>query len=186
MTHKVLASTLHGRDFKREVSSFHHELTEWKRHETQAKIDDKRYADDPTLNPLARRRSFPHPNAHPDVMKAITEDGQIDYEIVDDSPSAEEVLHQKKVRLFDEITRMENAAAHAVLPIAKRRLQNLKKFDLLNEKEPSKDQLKELEKFQATDEKLARINRIGAQAQADIDDLTTKNIDKWLAPSFEV
>jgi hypothetical protein len=186
MTHKVLASKIQGRDFQKDVASYLHELTEWKRHETLVKSDDARIAKGEKIDPLQRRRSFPMPSAHPDVVASISADGKIDYEIVDDSPSATEILRQKKDKLLSQVMNAEKEASYSLLHPAKRRLHEIRKREILMLEAPNSKAKKELDERQEIDARLQRIDRIAAQALHDIEDLTTKNIDKWLMPSFEV
>jgi hypothetical protein len=86
-------------------------------------------------NELVRERPtlFPAPISHPDIMAAINEHGDPDFELIDDTPKAptpDEVLAAKKNMLFRAVSDAENAALNKVTPPAKRRLFQLQLADV--------------------------------------------------------
>lgn len=202
-------------------------------------------------NELMRERPtlFPAPISHPDIMAAINEHGDPDFEVIDDTPkepTPDEVLAAKKNTLFRAVSDAENAALNKVTPPAKRRLFELQQADVqaadatrmqpiakrqqeavtqyraaamqlqktpedasvaatVKELEaeisslsakladpesihagarPAEDQ-KILDKSAARQQKNNAIARQAAQAQSDIEDLTTDNVDAFEIPSFE-
>jgi hypothetical protein len=79
---------------------------------------------------LSRPAPFPEPMDHPDIVAAINDKGEPEFEVFDDGPSPAEVLEQKKKALAMEVTAMEHAALEAVVPDRKRRLLNIRLNDL--------------------------------------------------------
>jgi hypothetical protein len=73
---------------------------------------------------------FPAPISHPDIMAAINENGEPDFELIDDSPTPDDVLAMKKGTLFQKVTDAENAALNKVTPPGKRRLFDIKEADV--------------------------------------------------------
>jgi hypothetical protein len=77
--------------------------------------------------PIERRHvAYPRPRAHPLVERAVDEKDEVNFEIVDDGPTAEERLAARKADLLREVSIAENKAIDAVIPPGKRRFFNLR------------------------------------------------------------
>ena len=76
--------------------------------------------------PIERRHvAYPRPRAHPLVERAVDEKDEVNFEIVDDGPTAAEKLAAHKDALWNEVSIAENKAIDAVVPLGKRRFFNL-------------------------------------------------------------
>ena len=77
--------------------------------------------------PIERRHvAYPRPRAHPLVERAVDEKDEVNFEIVDDGPTAAEKLAARKAALLSEVSIAENKAIDAVVPPGKRRFFNLR------------------------------------------------------------
>lgn len=110
-------------DFSDRVATFAKDMTAWRTHMRNVEKDPSAY------------QPYPSPQAEPDIVNAITSiDGETfaaDFEIVDDSPTPAQNLRLKQERLLITVKSMESAAAHAVMPVGKRRLFNMRIADVL-------------------------------------------------------
>jgi hypothetical protein len=70
--------------------------------------------------------AYPRPRAYSWVEHAVDEKDEVNFEIVDDGPMAEERLAARKAELFNAVSIAENKAIDAVVPPAKRRFFNLR------------------------------------------------------------
>jgi hypothetical protein len=227
--------------FDKLVDTFIHELQTWHEHDIQVKAlrpirpqpqpYDHAEAEDPATafwkdiaawqaEKLACHEPYPKPIAHPDIVAAVATnigaDGNItyvpDFEIVNDDPTPEQILREKKDALLGKIYHAEEAAKNLALPpIGKRRLMNLRENDIvladskfakdLIDSTPDPDRAridiaKELKKSrdpkhthhleaqESIRAKVDRIVRAGAQAMSDVEDLTLDNIDNYQIPTF--
>ena len=82
-----------------------------------------------------RLSSFPFPTNHPLISAAVDAKGAISYELVDDSPTPDQVLQTKKQALFEQVSIAEFEAKQKVMPVGKQRLMNLKRSDIYIEDE---------------------------------------------------
>lgn len=73
---------------------------------------------------------YPAPTHLPDIMAAVNENGEPDFELVDDSPTPEATLAAKKADLFARLTVAENAALEQAVPHRKRRLLDITENDI--------------------------------------------------------
>jgi hypothetical protein len=64
------------------------------------------------------------------VERAVDEYDEVNFEIVDDGPTATEKLASRKMELIGEVSRLELAAVAAAVPIGKRRLYALRENDI--------------------------------------------------------
>jgi hypothetical protein len=169
---------------------------------------------------LERHEPYPRPVAHRDIDAAVAEtinaDGSTtfapDFEIVNDDPSPESVLAEKKLTLLHKIAVAEAAALEkSQLPMGKRRSANLReaainaadgalwleiakgmkpeefeKFDrnseLAKRRDPADTQ--HLADQEARREAADAILHKAAQAMSDVEDLTLDNIDNYQLPDF--
>lgn len=163
---------------------------------------------------------YPPPTAHPLIVAAIrvNETGSPkyspDFTIEDDLPTEAEVLaaqlKAKQDRLFHVVAQMENAAADAVSPRGKRRLQSILENDVRSaeieklgrlrksakpgtsdddlratvEKSRSRPDAELLQRQDATRARLTAIDRHGAELHSQIEDLTLETIDAWKPEPF--
>ncbi|MCP3444591.1 hypothetical protein [Bradyrhizobium sp. CCGUVB14] len=154
------------------------------------------------------------PVAHPDVAAAVNNDGHVDFEVVNDDPTAEQVLRGKKNELLGQIHRAElEAIDRALPPLGKRRHANLHESDihaadnavrqaLADEAVAKKSELdaSDVEKAvlarrpkhhtqhladqESRRAKVDAIVRAAAQVMSDVEDLTADNIGSFKIPAF--
>jgi hypothetical protein len=74
--------------------------------------------------------AYPRPRAYSWVEHAVDEKDEVNFEIVDDGPTAEERLAARKAELINEVAIAENKAIDAVVPPGKRRLFNLRESSI--------------------------------------------------------
>jgi hypothetical protein len=97
------------------------EMKTWRAHMARVADDQKNDV------PIERRHvAYPRPRAHAWVERAVDEKDEVNFEIVDDGPTAEERLAARKAELLSEVSIAENKAIDAVVPPGKRRLFNLR------------------------------------------------------------
>lgn len=102
--------------FAADVAAYSQELADWKAH--MARVAADRAAGVPKEKAFA---PYPAPVAEPSIMSAIDADGKPNYQIVDDSPSPEEVLASKKQDLILQVRLEEQRLKSMVLPSGKLR-----------------------------------------------------------------
>jgi predicted XRE-type DNA-binding protein len=232
MTLQVPKSQIGDNDFAALVAAHVAELAGHAAHMARVQEDDARAAALAQTGPkgkadeqfLADREAkfthqpYPAPIAHPMVDGAVRRDadagGKVtftpDYVVVDDTPSAAELLRTKKNNLMGRVTALEQAAMAAVVPIGKVRLFHLMEGDVIKADVARREQVQAKKKDAApadiqnevikgrpaTDaqfmaaqaarrERLARIARTAAQMHHDIEDLTSDTVDAWQPLSFE-
>ena len=160
MTHKILKSSLalftftpeerrRGIvDFQSAVASYAAELVHWRDREAKIAaqpplpskpqlgdfITSEEYAaafHDWQTKANEHFHPVPKPAAHPDIVAAVNDDGHVDFEVVNDDPTEEEVLRGKKNELLNRIHVAEQAAIEKALPPpGKRRLANLRETEI--------------------------------------------------------
>jgi hypothetical protein len=128
MKQQIPASAIAGvKGFSVAAAAHAFELKSWRAH--MARVADDEMND----VPIERRHvAYPRPRAHPLVERAVDENDEVDFEIVDDGPTAEEKLAARKVELFHEVSIAEHKAIDAVVPTAKRRFFNLREAAILD------------------------------------------------------
>jgi hypothetical protein len=160
-----------------------------------------------------RLAPYPRPATHPLVEASVTQvNGNFvaDFHLVNDDPTAEQVLRGKKDKLLNAITQAERAAIDAVLPpLGKRRLLNMQESDaqmadgamaktigaqtpgattatIMAEVAKRRDPLstKLLADQSARRAKVDQINRNAAQVMSAVEDLTLANVDAFKIPSL--
>lgn len=118
--HRVFKSQIRGIDFPAAVQAHCEELNAWQKHMAKVGVD-------PEYVP------HPAPQAGADVAASLTEkDGAWvpDFEIIDDDPTPEEVLREKKNVLLARTVVMEREAEAAVVPLGKRRMFAIREGDI--------------------------------------------------------
>ena len=113
---KIMKSQV-GPSFVADVSSYVADLADWKTH--MAKVEADKAAGVPKERAHA---PFPAPLASPAVAAAIDENGHPNYQIIDDDPTPEQVLSEKKKNLFYAVRRAEEEAKSRVIPPGKIRI----------------------------------------------------------------
>jgi hypothetical protein len=218
VTHKVLKSRLKLLtftpeqqkrgivDFPSAVQAYAKELLDW--HDREAKIAAQaplppepllvnfetclEFAD--AQRPwLQKAREYihpvPKPKVHPDIAAAVNDDGHVDFEVIDDDPTPDQVLREKKDRLLRKVIETEQVAKNAAdLPPGKRRLASILEGDIMriDENERTPEQARHLAAQQARRAKIEAITRVAAQVMHSIEDLTAANIDAFEIPSLQL
>ena len=109
------------KNFAAAAASHAVELKAWRAHMTRVNEDGQNDV------PIERRHVvYPRPRAHPMVEHAVDENDEVNFEIVDDGPTAVERLAARKAELFNAVSIAEIKAIDAVVPPAKRRFFNLR------------------------------------------------------------
>lgn len=107
------------KDFEVAVAKHAFDLKEWKAHQDRVEQDNKNPPADPMLKHWPQKR----PQAHPMVERAVDENGDVNFEVVDDTPKPEKLsLDQKKNLLRHDLAAARHAAIHVVLPWGKHNL----------------------------------------------------------------
>lgn len=107
-------------DFAGMAAAFAVEMQTWRAHMARVREDEKN-----GVTGINRHIPYGRPAAHPLIESVINENSEADFEIVDDGPSAAELLRGRKDQLVAAVTRAEQAAAAEILPPAKVRLFNM-------------------------------------------------------------
>lgn len=119
MTFKVLKSQ-HDQidDFATKAATHAVEMKEWRAHQARVKADEA----NPDVAPIDRHWPVQRPDPHPLVAAAVNEKDEMDYELVDDSPTPDQQLRAKKNRLIDLVSAAEHAAVETIVPRGRARL----------------------------------------------------------------
>jgi hypothetical protein len=116
MTFRILKSqTFAGFDVA--VAQFAKDMRDWREQEKKATEHD----DKPDIAPIDRWVHRKRPTEDERVMRAVNENDIADFEIIDDSPSPEQILRYKKSRLLADVVEAENAAVSLIVPAGKHR-----------------------------------------------------------------
>lgn len=129
MTVRILKSTIAGiADFPAQAATFAVEMKNWRAHMARVKEDEGK----PDLPPIERHWAHPRPSAHPLVERAVNENCEADFEIVDDGPTPDQVLEGKKNDLLNRVSVNEQVALASIVPIARRRSFEIRENDIRN------------------------------------------------------
>ena len=109
------------KDFAAAAASHAVEMRSWRAH--MARVNEDAANDVPKER---RHVAYPRPRAHPLVERAVDEKDEVNFEIIDDGPTAAEKLAARKDALWNEVSIAENKAIDAVIPPGKRRFFNLR------------------------------------------------------------
>lgn len=126
MTFRMLKSQM-PHNFAVAVALHASEMKAWRTHMQRVDADIKGGVDIE-----ARHHPYPKPHAHPLVDASVNENDEADYEIVDDGPTPDMLLLEKKEFLLGEVSRAEQAAIDAVMPRGKHRLFNMRESEIRN------------------------------------------------------
>jgi hypothetical protein len=124
MTFKVLKSQM-PEGFEAAVARHAQEMQRWRAQEERVAADKKAGVKGDKIH-----MAYPRPSAHPLVRDSVNESDVADYEIVDDGPTPEQILANKKVKLIAWIMAAEQAAIRVVVPLGKERAWNLRLSDI--------------------------------------------------------
>jgi hypothetical protein len=132
MKQKIPASAVAGiMNFAVAAASHASEMKSWRAH--MARVADDQRND----VPIERRHvACPCPRAHPMVERAVDENDEVNYEVVDDGPSAAELLAARKAELLNEVSIAEANAIEAIIPVGKQRLFNMRESSILAADQP--------------------------------------------------
>lgn len=115
-------------EFELDVAVFAQAMRDWRGHMGRVGDDERN-----GVRGAEKHVAYPRPIAHVLVDEAVDENGNPDYEIVDDGPTAEQIVAFKKGQLFNAVIEAERAASEIIVPFAKRRLFNLREASIRNE-----------------------------------------------------
>lgn len=219
MTQKILKSTIAGfTDFGVMVAAHAKEMRDWR---AQMKLAAEHKGND-KIAPIDRYVERPVPTAHPLVESAVNESDDVDYEVVDDGPTADQVLKAKKSLLTQAVLDAERRARLTVVPAGKQRAFSIRLGDVTADDttrmgdlmarfqelgildkftKQRADLIQKIKNPEAThaqgrpaadhkfmlehadrQQRISSLERWGAQAMSDIEDLTADNIDAWSMP----
>lgn len=112
-------------EFELEVAQFAESMRNWRDHMGRVSLDESN-----GVTGMQKHVGYPRPVAKDLVDAAVDEDGNPDYEIVDDTPSPEETLPLRKQQLLQAVSIAENAAIEKVSPRAKQRWLNIQEQEI--------------------------------------------------------
>lgn len=125
MTFKILKSQM-PEGFEVSVAAHALEMRNWRAHMARVKADQ-----DANVEPAKRHVGYDRPMAHLTVAAAVNENDAADYELIDDSPTPDQILVAKKIYLLNAVSVAEDTAITAILPSAgKRRLFDIREGDI--------------------------------------------------------
>lgn len=165
MTHRIAKSRVRGTDFAEKVDAFAQDMTAWRTHMRNVEKDPGTY------------QAYPSPVASPDVVQSVASiDGETfvpDFEIFDDGPTPAQVLRLKQDHLLKIVYDLEAQAAHAVLPVGKRRLFNMRVADVRK-----RDVARRSETVAAHQDKVAKFQRHIQRQQLEHSLLVSETVRK--------
>lgn len=218
-------------DFQKAVDLHRSEVADWRAHMKRVEDDSKLPLIQPPIfsefshlkdavpkhrealdiwrsNMATRHVPYPAPHAHPLVDKALNEG----FQIVDDSPTPDQILVAKKRLLIEKLTQAEAAVISSIFPIGKQRANAIRQADILAKEKKYIEALpeetrKDPAKFTVAVDKIRKarspddaahmnimevqsvqadsLYRAGAKIMSNIEDLTADNIDAWRMPNLE-
>lgn len=121
----------YGDTFEPMVAAYVQELRSWKEHM-------KRVEEDEANGVADGHAPYPRPTSQPEIIASLNADGNPDYEIVDDSPSADQILALQKSKLAAEVASTEAAALEKSYPVNRRRLVEIKSRGVVQRDEARK------------------------------------------------
>ncbi len=124
MTAKILKSQV-SQDFELAVANYAQAMREWRAHMKRVEADAKN-----GVEGIEKHEPYARPYAPELIDAAVDEEGNPDYEIVDDGPTPEQILVAKKSVLFQAVLQAEAAAGEKIVPTGKRRLFNLQESSI--------------------------------------------------------
>jgi hypothetical protein len=122
--------------FDAAVANLAHEMRHWRAHMKRVEEDEKN-----GVQGIERHHPIPRPVAHQLVAQCVDENDNAIYEIVDDGPTPEQRLAQRKTELLNAINLAERAAADALVPPGRRRLFNLREAEVSDQDRRTMDEI---------------------------------------------
>jgi hypothetical protein len=122
--------------FDAAVANLAHEMRHWRAHMKRVEEDEKN-----NVQGIERHHPIPRPVAHQLVAQCVDENDNASYEIVDDGPTPEQRLAQRKIELVNAVRLAEQAAADALVPPARRRLFNLREAEVSEQDRRTMDEI---------------------------------------------
>lgn len=199
MTQKLsLATMLQNGITDKMIQDYATELKDWLHR--QVMIEDTKDHPDESQ----RWAQCPKPEAHPLVMKAVNENGDIDYQTIDDTqPLKDAAFAKKKADLFNQVVEIEQKEKSRIMPDGKIRLIGLHEQRIIVEDAVRRNAIILEDKVEAKDieplvistrptedhefmiqlnkikEEITAVNWWGAERFSEIADLTEDTIDNW-------
>lgn len=126
MKQKIRASEIAAfRDFAGAAAAHAVEMKAWRAHMRRVAEDERNDV------PIDERHvGYPAPRVHPVVERAVDENDEANFEIIDDGPTPEQRLAARKAELLSEIMRAEQDAIARIVPPGKRRLFNMRESEI--------------------------------------------------------
>jgi hypothetical protein len=126
MTARILKSSIGSiEDFPARAAAFAVEMKEWRAHDARMRADEVK-----GVTGIEKHWAHPRPTAHPLIEAAVNENSEMDYELVDDGPTAEQILRMKKNDLLSKIHQAESAAIGKIFPYGKQRFLNIRENEI--------------------------------------------------------
>lgn len=126
MTQQIMKSQITGfPDFAGAAAAHAVEMRDWRAHMERVRADEAA-----GITGIEKHHPLKRPIAHPLVEAAVNERDEADFEIGDDGPTEDQILAARKYELLLQVTRLEQEALAAVVPIGKRRLFNFRETDI--------------------------------------------------------
>jgi len=187
-------------DFEVRVANHASMTRQWKEHQSKVEADERNGVTGP-----AKHVAFKAPRALPIVESAVDADGNANYRIIDDGPTAAEKLEAKKQELEHRLRLTEETAIEAIAPRRQSHVLAIRENDIANahaarcelvqskgfmkfltgeQPQMPADDAAFLDAQEARRQRVDAIRRVFAQALADIDALTVQTIDAWQLPTF--
>lgn len=199
MTQKLsLVAMLQNGITDKMIQDYATELKDWL-HRQMMIEDTKNHPDE-----SQRWTQCPKPEAHPLVMNAVNEYGDIDYQTIDDThPLKDAAFAKKKADLFNQVVEIEQKEKSRIMPDGKIRLIGLHEQRIIVEDAVRRNAIILEDKVEAKDieplvistrptedhefmtqlnkikEEITAVNWWGAERFSEIADLTEDTIDDW-------
>lgn len=127
MTHRILQSAIAGIvDFPAKAAAHAVEMKAWRAHMARVKDDEAA-----GVTGIDKHWPLKRPSSHPLVEAAVNENDEMDFDLVDDGPTPEQVLRARKDALLRDVIHLEQAALAELAPFGKRRLLIQREGDIL-------------------------------------------------------
>ncbi len=129
MTYRISKTVLERQklgDFAARAATHAIEMKEWRAHMARVAEDDKN-----GVTGIEKHMAHPRPIAHPLIDAAVNEKDELDYEIIDDGPTAEQILRAQKDHLLGVVQTLEQDAIRQIAPHGRMRMLNFREADIL-------------------------------------------------------
>lgn len=204
MTARILRSAIAGiHDFEAQAATHAVEMREWRAHQERVSADE-------AAGVIGIERHWPlkRPTAHPAVEAAVNEKSEMDFDLIEDGPTADDLLRLKKEALSQIVHQAEHAAISSIVPLGKQRFRDIRRQEieaadieraaedggllkmaataigLRGRRDRTQAETDFLEQHQDEQSRIRAIQRAAAEAQHDIEDLTSETVDAWSVPDL--